>query len=371
MDAFMKNAAALAWMVIGLFGLVYPAQAEELETPVSLSADRYLSIETGSDITGGVSTLLGETEAQALRRIDLPPAFGIPIRAARTILLDAPLAEWLAVADHELFGHGGRAREFGSSAHVHLGSPWGGRDSSTSFDADGLMKEDLLRVYAGGVEANAWAATALEREAVSGRPMRSFELLFLTASRFVASDYVLRSTPDPRREPGRFYSEYSGGGDVANYLGYLNARFNGGAGITLASSPAPVISAWRRMRRQAYWNALDPGAWLSLWEVGRSVVRGGDPRAVPLPLIGGRRVLPVLSTDWMSDGTTASLEWILGPAKGTGVDGDSPANRKSEDRLGTDGEDRQSPGSGEVGLAKDTGVEGPPQRGGRARSTCR
>ena len=63
------------------------------------------------------------------RRPERRRAVGIPIRIVRTIALDHPLAYWLVVLQHEGFGHGGRAREFGSSADVHMGSPWQGRSS--------------------------------------------------------------------------------------------------------------------------------------------------------------------------------------------------------------------------------------------------
>jgi hypothetical protein len=230
----------------------------------------------------------------------------------RTIVLDAPIAWWFTVLLHEAFGHGGRAREFGADASFYMGSPWDGRSSYASFSTDGLSTEDLLRVYTGGSEANGWAATKLERGLVAGRAMTSFELLYLASSRLVTSKYVLQSTPDPVDQPAEFYQEWKGGGDVANYLGYMNTIYYGAPGITPEAVSPTVVEEFRRLERQALWNLADPGIWLSLYGVGRQVARGDGAALPPLPRTGGRYWLPILSADWMPDGGAVSLETVIG-----------------------------------------------------------
>jgi hypothetical protein len=308
-------AAACACLLGPLASLAGGPQDEPRET-LQWSLDPYVSLESGSDLTGFSVTILALGEGRLFRSLKDRRAAGPAARLARTFLFDAPLAWWFGVVEHEAFGHGGRAREFGSRAGVHLGSPWGGRDSYTSFASAGLSNDDLLRIYAGGTEGNGWTATRLERELVAERYRHPLELLFLQANRYVASDYVLRSTPDPEEEPAAFYAEWAGGGDVANYLGYLSTRVSGAPGITPAGASPLVLSGYRRLRRQAYWNALDPGSWLALWSVGRHIVTGEDPVAVPLPRLGGRRFLPIFSSDWLPDGGVASLEMVFGSRAG-------------------------------------------------------
>jgi hypothetical protein len=280
-----------------------------------LSLDPNASIETGADLTWTCASLLGELDALGFRFAERRRAVGIPIRIVRTIALDHPLAYWLVVLQHEAFGHGGRAREFGSSADVHMGSPWQGRSSFVTFDGTGLSTEDLLRVYTGGSESNGWSATLLERELVSGRPMAVWDLLYLIRSRWVASDYVLRTTPDPETDPAGFYGEWSGGGDVANYLGYLNTLQYGEPGITPEGVSPTVVAEYDRLRRQAYWGVLDPGAWIAAWALVQHWIHGDDPEPVPLPRLGGRRFLPVLSNDWLPEGGIVSVEAIFGPGE--------------------------------------------------------
>lgn len=303
-----------------------PAEAAEPAPWPDLSLDPHFSFETGSRLTHASAWALGRAEERAFRALEDRRAAGTAARLARTILFDMPVAWWLGVVEHEAFGHGGRARELGSSAGVHLGTPWEGRESFATFDAGPLSTEDLLRVYAGGSESNGWTATLLAREVAAGRPMLPLEYLFLAANRFVVSDYVLRTTPDPRDDPAGFHAEWQGGGDVANYLGTLSLGWRGDAGIAPAGSSATVVREWRRLRRQALWNALDPGAWIALWSAARAVASGDGPVAAALPRLAGRRFLPVFSSDWLPDGGAASLELVFGPrATANGAGGGSAA----------------------------------------------
>lgn len=281
-----------------------------------LSLDPNLSLETGADLTDSLSTALGRIEARAFARLDAGGAGGVSLRLARVVLLDAPVAWWIGVAQHEVFGHGGRAREFGERASYRLASPWSGRRSYATFTTGGLATEDLLRVYAGGTESNGAAATRIARDAVSGRRFGPMTLLLAAAHRLVASDYVLRTTPDPARDPSRFFREWSGGGDVANYLGYLSELRTGSPGIAPDGASEVVRTTFERMERHAVWNALDPGTWLALVSVARFLGDGDEDRAIPLPRVAGHPLLPILSSDWLPDGPVASLEIVWGAREG-------------------------------------------------------
>jgi len=300
-------AAALSWSA--------PSRADEPP-----GAPRYelllspaLDAESGARLVSSAVTATGGGEERLFRPLD-PGRWAITLRAVRTIAWDAPVAWWYGVALHEGFGHGGRGREFHTSPTIHLGSPWGGRDSFASFDLQGTSTEEVLTIYAGGTEANTLAATLLERRAVEGVRLRPIDLLYLASNRLVASDYVLRTTPNPRSRPGRFYAEHQGGGDVARYLGLLHELNGDGTGITPTTSDSIVFREYRRLRRQAYWNALDPGLWWALGSAMRMIARGDDGPPLPLPRAGRYRVLPVLSTEWTPSGGGTSLEWIMAPA---------------------------------------------------------
>ena len=179
--------SALLHLVVVLT-LGSPALAEdEPAARYELYLSPTLDAETGARLVASAVTGTGAGEERLFRPLGSGPG-GIAARELRTLVWDAPMAWWFGVALHEAFGHGGRAREFNASPGVHLGSPWGGRDSYASFDLAGTSSEERLYIYIGGAEANTLAATLLERRAVEGVRMRPIELLYLLSNRLVASD---------------------------------------------------------------------------------------------------------------------------------------------------------------------------------------
>src|SRR5437773_2652668 len=207
----LPAAAALLSLAAALLPAA-PVRAEEPLPPrYELLFSPTLDSECGARLVSSAVTGTASAEERLFRPFGSGAGAAIA-RGARALVWDAPMAWWFGVTLHEAFGHGGRAREFNASPGVHLGSPWGGRDSYASFDLAGTSSEERLYIYIGGAEANTLAATLLERRAVEGVRMRPIELLYLLSNRLVASDYVLRTTPDPRTEAARFYGEYQGGG---------------------------------------------------------------------------------------------------------------------------------------------------------------
>ncbi len=286
--------------------------------------DPFLAAESGARDVASAVTFLGEGEYRLDRRTagrTLPDgsvasgrfAAGVALRAVRTFVWDLPVAWWFGVVLHEGFGHGGRAREFDASPGVHLGTPWEGRVSYASFDSRGKSTEELLYIYGGGTESNGVAATLLERRAVEGVRLRPIDLFFLASNRLVATRYVLRTTPDPRREPVAFYREYAGGGDVANYLGLLHELHGAGTGIAPAGVDDAILRDYGRFRRQAWWNAADPGLWWTLGSSFRMMARGDASPPLPLPRLGRWHFMPLFSAAWTPSGGESSLEWAMAP----------------------------------------------------------
>src|SRR5882672_12280363 len=159
----MQTWVAIACVLIATTAAAQPPDPEDDASFMTLSVDRSRSIDTGADLTFAATTALANVEGRAFSRLTLNRRIAIPVRIARTVLLDHPVALFMVVMQHEQYGHGGRARELGAGARYQMGSPWtidalfkgstrfGG---GASFDAAHLSVGDLIRVYAGGVEAN-------------------------------------------------------------------------------------------------------------------------------------------------------------------------------------------------------------------------
>lgn len=313
---------------------VLPGAPRAERLPLFVSVDPDLSQETGAHLTASMVALSGRGESLLFAPL-AESRSGRSARAAWAVLFDLPVAWWFGVLQHEAWGHGGRAREFGASADFHMGSPWEGRSSYATFTTAGLSDLDFLRVYAGGSESNGLAATLLERELAAGSSASPLELMYVAASRLVVSDYVLRTTPHPGTDPAGFWREWQGGGDVANHLGYQHLHYFGNPGIGPSAVTDEVTRQYERLARQARWNALDPGVWLSLYAAGAAIVRGQPDASLPLPHIGGFRLLPILSADWYPEGGVASLELVLARGEGPGPRWFSLVARRGRGPAGT------------------------------------
>ena len=308
---------ALVAACLILSGVEAYAQSDD-RPRVSLSLDPDLSIDTGADLTFSLMVGISDLEERAFSRFQRTPRINIPLGIAKAVLLDHPIAVFMVVFQHEAFGHGGRAREFGADATFRLGSPWtlnalfnGGTrfGGSASWGGREVTPEQRGRIYAAGTEANTRSATLIERELVAGTRFRTAELLYYLRSRWYPSQYVLR-TPNPATDPAGFFVE-SSGGDVANYLGELNRKYYGEPGIAPTGVSATLLNEYRRLRRHAFINLATPGAWLALWSAGRDAGIGSDAKPVPAFRIGDRRFLPLVNADWMVDGGAISIEAIF------------------------------------------------------------
>lgn len=302
-----------------------PAGDERPRLTVSIDPDS--SIDTGADFTLAVMVGVSDLEELAFSRLKRTARTNIPLGIAKAVLLDHPIAVFMLVMQHEAFGHGGRAREFGATATFRLGSPWT-RDTlfngdtrfggGASWGGRATTRDERGRIYAAGTEANTRSATRIERELVAGTRFRTAELLYYLRSRWYPSQYVSR-TPDPAVDPAGFFAE-SSGGDVANYLGELNRKYYGETGITPTGVSPTLLTEYRRLRRHALINLATPGAWLALWSAGRDVGIGSEARPMPAFRIGDRRFLPLVGADWMVDGGAVSIEAIFS-GRGNSADG--------------------------------------------------
>ena len=314
----MLALVAACFILTGIASDQQPAPSADQRPRVTLSLDPDLSIDTGADLTFSLMVGISDLEERAFSPVTRTARTNIPLGIAKAMLLDHPIAIFMLVVQHEAFGHGGRAREFGANATFRMGSPWTSNalfNGGTRFgggaswgDAE-LTSEQTGRIYAAGTEANTRSATLIERELVAGTRFRTGELLYYLRSRWYPSQYVLR-TPDPASDPAGFFAE-SSGGDVANYLGELNRKYYGETGIAPGGVSATLMNEYRRLRRHALINLATPGAWLALWSAGRDVGIGSDAKPVPAFRIGDRRFLPLLNADWMVDGGAISIEAIF------------------------------------------------------------
>jgi hypothetical protein len=125
-----RFASKVLWLAIVAVALTLDRAAAADSTPAP-SEYRFLidpklrSQPTAISITS-VARLLFRGEDELLLRIE-PEGHAHPLaileRLAAFALIDLPIASYELVIPHEVLGHGGRYREFGGDAKVHLGPP--------------------------------------------------------------------------------------------------------------------------------------------------------------------------------------------------------------------------------------------------------
>jgi hypothetical protein len=296
-----------------------------------------------------------------LRHPGLAPAWEFP--GGATLLL----------VEHEVMGHGGRAREF------HLGPSYGFGffSGATSTDEPPADHEELSLISVGGVEADGVLAHRLLLDALDPQGIEGAQLPLAMMAKLDLTVYV-RSVPSPSSDD--FVSEYHHGNDMAIYLvGRQAERLGASAESVWDGSYQPVLvdpllNANRSDARDAaLWNLLDPSLVSGMVAYFRQHVLGGAPRVQPYALrlrtarvtLGTRaalgpqeisRFLDVIAAfDWGTvDVYARELDSSVDTAWGYGAAVHALDLGTSQLSIGADGWQEPTPASG-VLLADDSG----------------
>jgi hypothetical protein len=202
------------------------------------------------------------------RRPGVAPAWEFPIAAA------------LLLVQHEVGGHGGRAREFGLSPSYAFNYDF---SAATGTERPPATNEENTLLAAGGAEADGVMARRvlldlLRPEGADGArvPLAFMAKLDLTV-------YVL-GTEDPE-DGDDFVEQYRDGNDVAYYLVSRQADRRGSdpAAVWLGTydvipEEALLASTWDDVRTTALWNLLDPSLAGAMVGYFRQHVIGGETR---------------------------------------------------------------------------------------------
>jgi hypothetical protein len=290
------------WLMCLAVSLVY-ANATSAQPaappPTPVLIDGAMSPGAGATVTNALARLLARGEDQfvplRLFRDDgrLRRGANAAYRFLKLGLFDDPQENWLRVANHEVFGHGGRLREL-FDGHISYElpppPPYGRGGGATFFEFPRTPTvEEVLAVTVGGMEANYLLARAIAQDALTDGRWNYRDALRYFYSEYDTIRYI-RSV-DPLEEEGH---------DVGDFLRiYNNVATRAGEGTI---SP-------RRLRRNSLASFANPLLAYSYYSTFVSYVWQGRPTA-PVPMIhfGATRYLPIVRFHLTSFGAEFVLD---------------------------------------------------------------
>jgi len=267
--------------------------------PAPLLIDREMSPGAGATVTNGVARLLahGEDQFVPLRLFrdegKLRRGTNAAYRLLKLGLFDDPQENWFRVANHEVFGHGGRLRElFDGDISYQLPPPppYGRGGGATFFEFSRTPTvEEVLSVTVGGMEANYVMARAIAQDAITEGRWN-----YRDAIRYYYSEYdtihYIRSV-EPLEEEGH---------DVGDFLRIYN---------NVATRAGEKTISARQLRRNVLVSFANPLIAYSYYSTFISYVWQGRTTA-PVPMIhfGATRYLPMARFHLTSFGTEFVLD---------------------------------------------------------------
>lgn len=226
---------------------------------------------TLASLHSGICRAFGEIGDVGERHPGVAPAWEFPVGAA------------ILLVQHEVGGHGGRAREFG------LGPSYGfGIDISgyTTTDRAPHTNEELTLLAAGGAEADQVLARRVFLDLLRPEGADGAKIPLAAMAKLDLTLYVARTPrPEPGDDEGDFSDEYANGNDVAIYLVGRQAQRLGASASDVWTSDYPIDFTerllednWEDARLTAAWNLLDPTLVAAVFAYFRAHVLGGAER---------------------------------------------------------------------------------------------
>lgn len=198
----------------------------------------------------------------------------------------------LSVVQHEVFGHGSRAREFNLDPEYGFGLDFSGW-TSVRKDPESNLQNILLAT--GGTEADSLLAQRILRDLYTGNGTDGSKVPLMLLTKVDFSLYCL-ITPDPSDAPDDFSEEYENGNDIAYYLVSRQAQRRQGDPAQVWNNEYSIDyrdpelhDNYDEVRAAAIWNLVDPAALASLYGYAVDHVARGRTQVRPpvIPLGGG------------------------------------------------------------------------------------
>jgi hypothetical protein len=241
-------------------------------------------------------------------------------RVPFALAYELPVSYLISINQHEVFGHGSRAREYNLDPSFTF--------AATSIGKDPENNLQMATLSAGGTEGDGIMARRILIDLCQkgGTPANSIPMMFwaktdLSLYVFMTPKPKEEDNPDdPDEESTSFVDEYEGGNDIAVYLATRQAQRTGGNAVDVWNRDYPIDftepelkKTYDQMQSAAIWNLADPMMWASMvLYVRQHLIQGKHHTAVPALPLGDDLAITVGTRAAMSpDSVTRFLDFYL------------------------------------------------------------
>lgn len=280
MDKHIKHLAKLTiasksifkFYCLALFLCIKTVHADD--TDFSLTIDKYYSPYMGANLMiAGLRGYQAIDDIVASGTVDNTSTCMTVIRGGKW-LFEFTLSNFTMVLQHELFGHGARAREFNMNDigyHINIFS---GTTTYSQASFNALDNNQKAALSTGGVEATSLLAQQLEREWMFND----------IVDNRAATMYLVNSLDEWVYAFGASGSAFHPDNDAIAYIDYVNAWY---AKKTLTSS---------KLRLSMAWNWINPMLYISSYSLLKYIWQGHPSMQFSTLHIGNMRFMPTTHT---------------------------------------------------------------------------
>lgn len=199
--------------------------------------------------------------------------WGFLARLTKFLFLDAPIADYTLLLQHEVFGHGAHLRELGQSPSydLPLPFPYGEGGGSTSYYGSLISSRDILGVDTGGVDSTEILANELVKKGVAKGTLSFQEALLYFGGHHDQTGYILSDNGKGTLSSGHDIRSYHA--DLTQYLG-------------------KEVVSYDQLRDYAYLNYADSMSWVSLYTMWNYLFYAEREQEIPMFSLGGVEFLP-------------------------------------------------------------------------------
>lgn len=239
---------------------------KELSGEWQMLFDSYGSSFMGSSILSSVNNALFWSEDKLIKsnNIKINQPWSGFLRISELILIVLPINDFLFLWQHEFFGHGARAREFGfKTSWVKFTSPplpYGLGTAAISYDASNASKLQSLMVTLGGVEGANILAEDINDSSWRHKKINAKSALMNIIASHNTDGYLWVFSPKNFTIPGH---------DIVNYINKVNNMY-GDNRLTIEYMNWSVIT-----------NLLDPFLYFGLYSLYKYVIDGKSNNSYP------------------------------------------------------------------------------------------